>query len=87
MRRIIIAAGLVVAGCQQSPSAVEVSSSENADTTTADVTDPVADCARRGVAYFKEIGSYPTLSSPPNRGKSAEEVAAERCARTTTAFP
>lgn len=43
-------------------------------------------CIRRGVAYFKEIGSYPTLSSAPNSGRSAEEVARERCNRTTTAF-
>lgn len=43
-------------------------------------------CARRGVEYFKEIGSYPTLQSPPNTGRSAEDVAIERCNRTTTAF-
>lgn len=46
----------------------------------------VAACVKRGVAYFKEIGSYPTLKSKPNRGKSAEQVALERCRRTTTAF-
>jgi len=38
------------------------------------------------VAYFKEIGSYPTLLAPPNKGKKAEDVARERCNRTTTAF-
>jgi hypothetical protein len=43
-------------------------------------------CAARGVAYFKEIGSYPTLSAAPNAGRSAEDVAIERCNRTTTAF-
>jgi hypothetical protein len=43
-------------------------------------------CVERGVAYFREIGSYPTLSAPPNEGRSAEEVARERCERTTTAF-
>jgi len=43
-------------------------------------------CVRRGVAYFKEIGSYPTLLAPPNKGKKAEDVARERCNRTTTAF-
>ena len=42
-------------------------------------------CADRGVAYFKEIGSYPTLSSKPDAGRRAEDVARERCARTTTA--
>jgi hypothetical protein len=49
--------------------------------------DPVADCVRRGIAYFKEIGSYPTLRSAPNQGRDAAEVAVERCNRTTTAFP
>lgn len=43
-------------------------------------------CVRRGVEYFKEIGSYPTLHSSPNGGRSAEDVAIERCNRTTTAF-
>lgn len=46
----------------------------------------IAACVKRGVAYFKEIGSYPTLKTKPNRGRSAEEVALERCRRTTTAF-
>lgn len=43
----------------------------------------VEKCTERGVAYFKEIGSYPTLSD----GRDAEKVAEERCRRTTTAFP
>ena len=43
-------------------------------------------CVSRGVAYFKEIGSYPTLKSAPNSGRSADDVARERCNRTTTAF-
>ncbi len=43
-------------------------------------------CVERGVSYFKEVGSYPTLKSAPNAGRSAEEVARERCNRTTTAF-
>lgn len=43
-------------------------------------------CVERGVEYFKEIGSYPTLSSAPNEGRNAEDVARERCNRTTTAF-
>lgn len=42
--------------------------------------------AKLGVAYFKEIESYPTLRSAPNVGGAAEEVALERCQRTTTAF-
>ena len=43
----------------------------------------VEECVRRGEAYFREIGSYPTLSD----GRSAQTVARERCNRTTTAFP
>ena len=38
-------------------------------------------CVNRGVQYFKEIGSYPTLSSAPNTGRKAKDVAAERCKR------
>ena len=43
-------------------------------------------CVGRGVAYFKEIGSYPKLESPPNAGRSAEDVARERCKITASAF-
>lgn len=43
-------------------------------------------CVDRGVAYFKEVGSYPTLKSLPDRGRKAEDVALGRCRRTTTAF-
>lgn len=46
----------------------------------------VIECVRRGVAYFKEIDSYPYLKSEPNAGRHADTVANERCARTTTAF-
>jgi hypothetical protein len=42
----------------------------------------LAACVTRGVAHFKEIGSYPLLSD----GKYAERVADERCRRTLTAF-
>lgn len=48
--------------------------------------DPVTACVERGIAYFKEIGSYPTLRSAPNAGRAAEDVALERCQRTATAF-
>lgn len=46
----------------------------------------VAACVERGVAYFKEIGSYPTLTAPMYKGRKAEDVARERCNRTITAF-
>lgn len=48
--------------------------------------DSVAKCTERGVAYFKEMGSYPKLTSAPNAGRNAEDVAMERCQRTLTAF-
>lgn len=41
-------------------------------------------CSDNGIAYFKEIGSYPTLSD----GRLAVDVVAERCSRAPkTAFP
>jgi hypothetical protein len=43
-------------------------------------------CVQRGITYFKEIESYPTLQSAPNAGRRAEDVARERCTRTSTAF-
>jgi hypothetical protein len=46
----------------------------------------VTACVARGISYFKEVGSYPTLKSAPNAGRSAEDVALERCNRTITAF-
>lgn len=46
----------------------------------------VESCISRGVLYFKEIGSYPTLTSAPSTGRRAESVAKERCERTVTAF-
>lgn len=47
----------------------------------------VQECVTRGVIYFKTIGSYPTLSSYPDAGRKAEDVAADRCGRSTRAFP
>ena len=40
-------------------------------------------CISRGIAYFKEVDAYPTLTTT---GENAEDVARERCNRTTTAF-
>ena len=56
------------------------------DSGSSNGTSQVDRCVARGVDYFKEIGSYPTLSSAPNEGRRAEDVARERCNRTTTAF-
>jgi hypothetical protein len=68
--------GSVLAGCSRDASTVTGASGGS----------DVSACVDRGVKYFKGIGSYPTLSSPPNAGRSAEDVATERCNRTTTAF-
>ena len=43
----------------------------------------VTACVNRGIEYFREIGSYPILTSAPNEGRRAEDIAQER---TTTAF-
>lgn len=70
-------AALAVAGCSNNKEP-ELSGSSGSDGVSA--------CVARGVAYFKEMGSYPTLTSAPNAGRSAEDVATERCNRTLTAF-
>lgn len=44
-------------------------------------------CIENGIAYYKEIGSYPTLTSAGMEGRRAEDVAAEKCARSIQAFP
>lgn len=55
---------------------------EPVERSSSSTTDSVSSCVDRGVAYFREIGSWPTLSD----GRNAREVAAERCSRTTGAF-
>ena len=52
------------------------------DTGTGSSNSPVETCVAKGVAYFKEIEAFPTLSD----GRDAETVARERCHRTTGAF-
>lgn len=81
MKRMI---GLVVAafalfGCGNKAPEIEADSGDSGG-------DSVVKCTERGVAYFKEIGSYPRLTSAPNAGRAAEDVAIERCQRTLTAF-
>lgn len=39
-------------------------------------------CVGRGIEYFSSIGSWPMLRD----GRDAEQVARDRCWRTTTAF-
>lgn len=53
---------------------------------SADSDKQFTNCVSNGVTYFKEIGSYPTLKSDPNQGRSAEEVANERCMNSLRAF-
>lgn len=72
--RNVVAALIVIASCNGG--SINSSAAQATD-------DAVAACIQRGIAYFKEIGSWPKLSD----GRDAAEVAAERCWRTTTAFP
>ncbi|XYJ12536.1 hypothetical protein ACSUZJ_11280 [Telluria sp. B2] len=74
---VVVAFALV--GCGNKAPEVAADSGDSGE-------DSVAKCTERGVAYFKEIGSYPTLTSAPNAGRAAEDVAMERCQRTLTAF-
>ena len=74
MRFCVAAAAALLAGCGSTNDKTEMAG------------DPVLECVQRGIAYFKQIGSYPVLHAEPNVGKAAEEVALDRYRRTTTAF-
>lgn len=98
MRPLILFAFIALSACSPShePSDDRAANTDgsvpNSPTTSGSLSDstnnsdPVTACAERGIAYFKEIGSYPELRSAPNVGRAAEEIALERCRRTTTAF-
>jgi hypothetical protein len=43
-------------------------------------------CHSKGLDYFMDTGSYPTLKSAPNTGRLATDVIKERCSRTPDAF-
>jgi hypothetical protein len=45
------------------------------------------ECLANGVAYYKEVVAYPTITAGVNVGRASDDVIAERCSRTTTAFP
>ncbi len=79
MKKIILlmVLSLVITACSK-----EESSSSGEPSYTASSADIEA-CISRGIAYFKEVGAYPTLTTT---GENAETVAKERCNRTTTAF-
>ena len=47
---------------------------------------PYQDCVARGIAWFRQMGSYPYLQGYPNRGRPAVDVAAERCRRGNNSF-
>lgn len=76
MKRLVIILALVLAACSRPESPPGTSEA------TASGEDPIRSCVEKGVAYFKEIESFPTLSD----GRDAAEVALERCSRTTGAF-
>lgn len=78
---VAIAAVVSLSGCGG-----EAVSTRDLDVEESSGASAVDECTARGVAYFKEIGSYPVLHSEPNAGRAAEDVARERCERTTTAF-
>ena len=63
---------------------VVVSACGNGDTRRKTTVDT---CVENGIAYYKEIGSYPTLTSADFSGRRAEDVAAEKCSRSQLAFP
>lgn len=48
-----------------------------------DITQTLSDCYRNGIAYFKEIGSYPRLHTT---GEYAPDVVKELCQRSGLAF-
>lgn len=90
MRVALLFSFIALAACherQASNDATEVANQQAPSQDDTSNVDPVMACAHRGVAYFKQMGSYPTLKSAPNIGRAAEDVALERCQRTTTAFP
>lgn len=68
---VLVLVGILV-GCGQKDSAKEFKEFK--------------ECVARGVAYFKEVGSYPIMQSPLYRGKDADTEIKERCSRTPTAF-
>lgn len=78
--RILLVLMLATVGAATFYSAGEKSGAR-ADDSTTDAAE-IAACVERGVTYYREIGSYPTLSD----GRDARRVAEERCRRTTTAF-
>ena len=71
VRLAIIALSVQLTGCSKAP----------------DNTPTIDACVQNGIAYYKEIGSYPTLTSAGMAGRRADDVAAEMCSRSTQAFP
>lgn len=73
-QRLVILLGILVA----------ISACGNGDGSR---TTAVDTCVENGIAYYKEVGSYPTLTSAGFAGRRAEDVAAEKCSRSQLAFP
>jgi hypothetical protein len=55
---------------------------DSSETGSGSANSKMDECIAQGIAYFKDIGSFPNLST----GRNAVEVAKERCRRTTNAF-
>ena len=56
---------------------------QNAPTTEQQLVPSLSECYDKGIAYFKEIGSYPRLSST---GEFVPDVVEDRCQRSRLAF-
>ncbi|RYD86049.1 MAG: hypothetical protein EOP84_00310 [Verrucomicrobiaceae bacterium] len=83
--RFLIGCAVALCVSASTGSAIAQGSNQKPKTQTAPKAQPQsphAACVKRGVEYFKEIGSYPRLSD----GRDAAKVADERCGRTLTAF-
>lgn len=83
----ILAVGALALGISVAEMQTRLQSTRDAPVVTrtvveATIGNTVVSCTKRGIDYFKEIGSWPSLSD----GRDAATVAAERCNRTTTAF-
>ncbi len=82
---LLLAAMGVLVAMQFRTSAVAAGGSADVSGSSASVQDQLlteSSCNVKGIAYYKEIGSYPRLST----GEDAERKVRENCSRTTGAF-
>jgi hypothetical protein len=69
---------IVLSACSES----KQQAAETVEASNTTFTKDALSCADKGVKYFQDIGSWPTLSD----GRNAADVVAERCARAPYAF-